>query len=252
MRDALGAVQSVLVLGGNSDIALAIVDRLVEGRTRKVVLAVRRPESAQSTIDRLTAAGVAAEAIAFDALRTEEHSRILGDAFAKAGDFDLVISAFGMLADQDALDADPLYAVTVINANFTGAVTSGLIAADLLRKQGHGTLMMITSIAAVRGRADNFLYGATKAGQDLFSQGLGDSLVGSGVRVVVVRPGFVHTKMTEGLKPAPFATTVDKIADDVIAGFSRGRETIFAPSILRYVFALLIHAPRIIWRRLGG
>ena len=252
MRDALGAVQSVLVLGGNSDIALAIVDRLVQGRTRNVVLAVRRPESPQPTVDRLRAAGFTAEAIEFDALRTEDHGRILGDAFAKAGDFDLVISAFGMLCHQDELDADPLHAVTVINANFTGAVTSGLIVADLLRRQGHGTLMMITSIAALRGRADNYLYGATKAGQDLFSQGLGDYLVGSGVRVVVVRPGFVHTKMTEGLKPAPFATTVDKIADDVMAGFTKGRETIFAPSILRYVFALLLHAPRFVWRRLGG
>lgn len=252
MRDALGAVQSVLVLGGNSEIALAIVDRLVEGRTRTVVLAVREPASAQPTIDRLTKAGVTASAIAFDALQPETHAQVLGDAFAAVGDVDLVISAFGMLAPQEQCDADPLFALRAIDANFGGAVTSGLVVADLMRRQGHGTLMMITSIAAIRGRADNFVYGSTKAGQDLFAQGLGDALVGSGVRVVVVRPGFVHTKMTEGLKPAPFATTPDKVADAVISGLAKGRETIFAPPILRLVFAGLIHAPRVVWRRLGG
>lgn len=251
MRDALGAVQSVLVLGGNSEIALAIVDRLVEGRTRRVVLAVREPDSARRSVDRLTAVGVDATAIAFDALQPETHAEVLGAVFAE-GDIDLVISAFGILGSQPEFDADPMFALRAINANFGGAVTSGLIVADHLRRQGHGTLLMITSIAALRGRADNYVYGSTKAGQDLFAQGLGDALVGSGARVVVVRPGFVHTKMTEGMKPAPFSTTPDKVAEVVVEGLTKGRELIYAPSILRYVFAGLIHAPRPIWRRLGG
>jgi decaprenylphospho-beta-D-erythro-pentofuranosid-2-ulose 2-reductase len=244
-------MQSVLVLGGNSEIALAIVDRLIEGRTRRVVLAVRQPAGAQSTVDRLTAAGVTASAIAFDALKPETHATVLKDAFA-GGDIDLVISAFGILGPQVECDADPMFALQVVNANFGGAVTSSLIVADLMRLQGHGTLLMITSIAAMRGRADNYVYGSTKAGQDLFAHGLGDSLVGSGVRVVVVRPGFVHTKMTEGMKPAPFSTTPEKVAEVVVDGLAKGRELIFAPSILRFVFAGLIHAPRMIWRRLGG
>ena len=251
MRDALGAMQTVLVLGGNSEIALAIVDRLIEGRTRRVVLAVREPAGAQSTLDRLTAAGVTASAIAFDALKPETHATVLKDAFA-GGDIDLVISAFGILGPQVECDADPMFALQVVNANFGGAVTSSLIVADLMRRQGHGTLLMITSIAAMRGRADNYVYGSTKAGQDLFAHGLGDSLVGSGVRVVVVRPGFVHTKMTDGMKPAPFSTTPEEVAEVVVDGLAKGRELIFAPSILRFVFAGLIHAPRMIWRRLGG
>jgi decaprenylphospho-beta-D-erythro-pentofuranosid-2-ulose 2-reductase len=244
-------MQSVLVLGGNSEIALAIVDRLIEGRTRRVVLAVREPAGAQSTVDRLTAAGVTASAIAFDALKPETHATVLKDAFV-GGDIDLVISAFGILGPQVECDADPMFALQVVNANFGGAVTSSLSVADLMRRQGHGTLLMITSIAAMRGRADNYVYGSTKAGQDLFAHGLGDSLVGSGVRVVVVRPGFVHTKMTDGMKPAPFSTTPEKVAEVVVDGLAKGRELIFAPSILRFVFAGLIHAPRMIWRRLGG
>jgi decaprenylphospho-beta-D-erythro-pentofuranosid-2-ulose 2-reductase len=244
-------MQTVLVLGGNSEIALAIVDRLIEGRTRRVVLAVREPAGAQSTLDRLTAAGVTASAIAFDALKPETHATVLKDAFA-GGDIDLVISAFGILGPQVECDADPMFALQVVNANFGGAVTSSLIVADLMRRQGHGTLLMITSIAAMRGRADNYVYGSTKAGQDLFAHGLGDSLVGSGVRVVVVRPGFVHTKMTDGMKPAPFSTTPEEVAEVVVDGLAKGRELIFAPSILRFVFAGLIHAPRMIWRRLGG
>jgi len=251
MRDALGAMQSVLVLGGNSDIALAIVDRLIEGRTRRVVLAVREPLSAQPTIDRLTAAGVTASAIAFDSLKPETHATVLGDAFA-GGDIDLVISSFGILGSQAEFDADPMFALQVVNANFGGAVTSSLIVADLLRKQGHGTLLVITSIAAMRGRAHNYVYGSTKAGLDLFAQGLGDALVGSGARVVVVRPGYVHTKMTEGIEPVPFSTTPEKVAELVVDGMAKGRELIYTPSILRFVFAGLIHAPRMVWRRLYG
>ena len=255
MRDALGAVQSVLVLGGNSEIAVAITERLVDSRCRTVVLAVRDPLSATTgtTAAALRSRGATTvESIAFDALDPGSHTGLIDDAFTRFGDFDLVISAFGVLGDQEIFNADPVAAASAASTNFVGAVSSSLAVATRLRAQGHGVLMVITSVAGVRARADNFVYGSTKAGLDSFAQGLGDSLVGSGARVVVVRPGFVHTKMTEGMKPAPFAASADKIADAVITGFGKGREIIWAPPILALVFGLLRHLPRPLWRKVSA
>ncbi|CAM8630772.1 FabG Dehydrogenases with different specificities (related to short-chain alcohol dehydrogenases) [Acidimicrobiia bacterium] len=255
MRDALGAVQSVLVLGGNSEIAISITERLVDRRCRTVVLAVRDPLSpiTATTADTLRGRGATTvEAIAFDALASESHSDVIAQAFDRFGDFDLVISAFGVLGDQETFNNDPTAAAIAASTNFVGAVSSSLAVASRLRAQGHGVLMVITSVAGVRARADNFVYGSTKAGLDAFAQGLGDSLVDSGARVVVVRPGFVHTRMTEGMKPAPFAATSDKIADAVVAGFGKGREIIWAPPILAIVFGLLRHLPRSLWRKVSA
>lgn len=255
MRDALGAVQSVLVLGGNSEIAISITERLVDRRCRTVVLAVRDPLSPITTTTAETLRGRGAttvEAIAFDALASESHSDVIAQVFDRFGDFDLVISAFGVLGDQETFNNDPAAAAIAASTNFVGAVSSSLAVASRLRAQGHGVLMVITSVAGVRARADNFVYGSTKAGLDAFAQGLGDSLIGSGARVVVVRPGFVHTRMTEGMKPAPFAATSDKIADAVVAGFGKGREIIWAPPILALVFGLLRHLPRSLWRKVSA
>ena len=252
MRDALGSVQSVLVLGGNSEIALAIVDRLVASRCSKVVLGVRSPDSAADALRRIRSAGATAEAIVFDALQPETHAAVLATAAETLGDIDMVILAFGVLGEQATFDADPVAAADAARANYVGAVSSGLATAAHMRTQGHGTILSITSVAGVRARADNFVYGSTKAGMDAFSQGLGDALVGTGVRVVIVRPGFVHTRMTEGMKPAPFSTTPDRIADTVVSGLQHGREVTWAPSILRFVFTVLRHLPRPLWRRLSA
>ena len=253
MRDALGAVQSVLVLGGNSEIALAIVDRLVEGRTKRVLLGVRSPASATAAVSRLRASGAdTVDTVVFDALDPASHSRVIADAVERIGDLDMIILAFGVLGDPAAMDADPMAAVEVAEVNYVGAVSAGLAAAARLREQGHGTILSITSVAGVRARADNYVYGSTKAGMDSFSQGLGDALVGTGARCVVVRPGFVHTRMTEGMTPAPFATTPDKIADAVISGLQKNREIIWAPAIMGPMFTVLRHLPRMVWRKLSA
>jgi len=253
MRDALGAVQSVLVLGGNSEIALAIVDRLVQSRAKKILLGVRYPASAATTVNRLRSTGAeTVDTVVFDALDPASHAGVIAEAVERIGDLDMVILAFGVLGDQRIFDTDPVAAAQAVSANYVGAVSSGLAAAAQLRKQGHGIILSITSVAGVRARADNFVYGSSKAGMDTFSQGLGDALQGTGARVVVVRPGFVHTRMTEGLKPAPFSTSPDKIAEAVINGLQKGKELIWAPPIMGPLFTILRHAPRFVWRRLSA
>jgi len=251
MRDALGAVQSVLVLGGTSDIALATVRVLIADRCRTVVLAVRDPDASTTitTIAALRQAGATTiEAVSFDATEPATHQAVIDDCFDRFGDIDLVLSAFGVLGDQTTFDRDVEVAARAATVNYVGAVSSGLAVAEGLRRQGHGTLVVISSVAGVRARRDNYVYGSSKAGVDAFTQGLGDALIGTGARTVVVRPGFVHTKMTEGMAAAPFSTTPEKVAEAIVEGLAKGREVIWAPPILRYVFGVLGHLPRPLWR----
>lgn len=252
MEDALGGVQSVLVLGGSSEIAGAIVRRLVAARTRTVVLAARTPASCQALADELRAAGAEVDVVAFDALDVEHHAAVVDDVAERHGDLDLVLLAFGELGDQATFDADPVAAARAVQVTYTGAVAAGLAVADRLRRQGHGTLVVLSSVAGERARRDNFVYGSAKAGLDAFAQGLGDALVGTGARVLVVRPGFVHTRMTAGMAPAPFATTPEAVADVVLDGLARRRDVVWAPPVLRWLFVVLRHLPRPLWRRVSA
>src|SRR5581483_3766416 len=145
----------------------------------------------------------------------------------------------GVLGEQERDERDAESALRVIDVNFRAAVSLGIPVAQRLRAQGHGTIVVLSSVAGERARRDNFVYGASKAGLDAFFQGLADSLVGSGVQVVVVRPGFVHTRMTAGRPPAPFSTTPDRVAADIVRGVGRGSVTVWSPGVLRPVMAAL-------------
>ena len=249
MRDATGAVQSVLVLGGTSEIGVATAKRLVRDRARRVILAVRDPARAEGAAGELRALGAEVEVVAFDALDLGSHPAFVESVFA-GGDIDLVLAAWGVLGDQERLARDHGAAVEAVQVNYTGVVSVSVPLVERLRRQGHGTIVYLSSVAGERARASNFVYGSTKAGMDAFAQGLGDSLDGSGVRVMVVRPGFVTTKMTEGLDPAPLSTDADAVAESIAAGLRRNAHTVWSPAPLRFVMSALRHVPRPIFRRL--
>ncbi|MFI6320310.1 SDR family NAD(P)-dependent oxidoreductase [Nonomuraea sp. NPDC050556] len=239
MKNSLGAVDTVLLLGGRSEIGLAIVERLGASR---VVLAGRS----------LEAPSLAGEVhvLDFDALDVHSHREVFDKAVALVGDLDVVISAFGVLGTQDVYDADPAAAAEAVAVNFGGHVSVGLHAARVLREQGHGTLVVLSSVAGARVRRANFVYGSTKAGLDGFGQGLGDALHGSGASVLVVRPGFVIGRMTEGMKPAPMACTPGEVADATVAALRSGVASVWVPAKLGWVFAVMKLLPRAIWRRM--
>ena len=250
MDNAVHEPRNVLVLGGTSEIGVAIARRLMSPSTAYVGLACRRPESASMAVASLSRPGVVVEAVEFDAVRLESHATLLDRVVAEHGDLDVVVLAFGQLGDQSVFDEDPIAAAGVVNVNYTAAVTASLAVAERLRAQGHGTLVVLSSVAGERVRKANYVYGSSKAGLDAFAQGLGDALDGTGARVLIVRPGFVHSAMTAGLSPAPFATTPDVVAEVVIRGLRQGRRIVWAPGILRWVFMVLRHVPHPIWRRL--
>lgn len=252
VQDALGNPQSVLVLGGSSEIALATVRRLVADRCRTVVLAARNPGALEPVRDELARSGATVDLVAWDATEPERQEEILSGVFDAHRDIDLVIAAAAVLGNQDDYDADPVAAANAVATNFGGMVAALTVVAARMRAQGHGTIVVLSSVAGERVRASNAVYGATKAGLDAYAQALGDRLVGTGVRVMIVRPGFVHTRMTEGIEPAPFATTPDAVAADICAGLQRGSPVVWSPRILRWLFVVLRHLPRPLWRRVAA
>ena len=251
MKDALGEIQSVLVLGGTSDIALATVGKLVARRGARVVLAARKPEACDAAAAALRTAGASeVHAVAFDATDFTSHEAFVQNTFDRFGDFDLVLVAFGILGDQARAELDPAAAVDVVQTNFTGTVSVTVPLAMRLRAQGHGTLVLLSSVAGERVRRSNFVYGSSKAGVDGYYQGLAASLASSGIQVMIVRPGFVHTKMTHGMKAAPLSVTPDVVADAIVRGIARGRDIVWVPPALRYVMAAFRHLPVAVFRRL--
>ena len=251
MKDALGSVQSVLVLGGGSDIAMATLRELVKRRARTIVLAARDPGALAGQVEELRALGATTvEAVAFDAHDTGAHTAFVDDLFGRVGDIDLALVAFGVLGDQEQAEQDAAAAVDIATVNYVGAVSVTVPIAQRMREQGHGTIVALSSVAGERARRSNFVYGSSKAGMDAFFQGLGDSLVGTGVKVMIVRPGFVHTKMTEGMDAAPLSTTPEAVAAAILKGLARGSEQVWVPSTLRYVMSALRHVPRPVFRKL--
>jgi decaprenylphospho-beta-D-erythro-pentofuranosid-2-ulose 2-reductase len=243
--------QRILLLGATSEIGLAIVRRLASERTTEAHLVGRDPKRAESALRQLEREGCRPGAVGIlDARDMASHGKVVAEAFQRAGGFDVVILAIGVLGAQAGLDAEPAEAIEVMEVDFLACGSLLLESLRRLRDQGTGRLVVLSSVAAERPRASNAVYGAAKAGLDSLAQGLADATAGTGVGVLVVRPGFVRTRMTAGLKPAPMSTTADEVADLTAQALASGAQTVWAPRRLRLIFALLRHLPRPLFRRL--
>jgi decaprenylphospho-beta-D-erythro-pentofuranosid-2-ulose 2-reductase len=246
----LGA-RRVLLMGGTSEIGLAIVRRLaVDRRVRPYLLGRDRTrlESALAELERGGCDAGQVDTVDASALRT--HEEVVRGAFERAGGFDVVVLAVGILGGQAGLDADRREALEVMEVDFLGAGSLLLECMRRLRDQGRGQVVVLSSVAGERPRASNSIYGAAKAGLDALAQGLADATAGSGVQVLVVRPGFVRTRMTNALPPAPMSTGPDEVAEATARGLASGAHTVWVPGRLRFVFSVVRHLPRPVFRRL--
>ena len=227
-----GRPARILLLGGTSEIGLAILTALHAPADTQVLLAGRDTE-------RLAAAGRAlpyqVTTLRYDATALASHEELIKTVFAD-GDVDLVISAAGVLVAQEELDRDPLRAGLLVETNFTGHVTTLLAAVERMRAQRAGTIVILSSVAAIRPRKFNPVYGAAKAGLD-------------GVRVLLVRPGFVIGRMTEGMAAAPLATTPAQVGTAVVAALDKGDDQVWVPASLAALAAVIRLIPRPLWRR---
>ncbi len=253
MEDAFGRPQNVVVLGGSSSIARAIVRRLCVARTRTLVLAGRSQELLVEAAEDARAYGATrVDTVLFDATETQLAVSTVGQAFDKVGDrVDLVIVAVGQLGRQvsDEDDGDAVARLVTVNFTWPGAAL-----AEVRRRlvaQGSGRILVISSIAAVRTRRDAYLYAGAKAGLDRMCLGLAQSLEGSGVTLQILRPGVVRTRMSRGLAEPPFTTDASDVAEYVMRALATDSVVIWSPPILRYVAFLIRLLPTSLWRRVA-
>ncbi|CAA9401696.1 MAG: Oxidoreductase, short-chain dehydrogenase/reductase family [uncultured Pseudonocardia sp.] len=240
---------TVLVLGGRSEIGLEVARRLAPGET--VVLAARRAGDLDAEEAALRAAGAAeVDRVEFDADDLAAQRPVLDAVLARHGRLDVVVVAFGILGDQARAETDADHAVQIVHTDYVAHVAVLTHLAQLLRGQGGGDLVVYSSVAGARVRRANYVYGSAKAGLDGFASGLADALHGSGVRLLLVRPGFVVGRMTTGMSPAPFSSTPAQVADATVRALRAGRGEVWVPGALRWIFAVLRHAPRPLWRRM--
>lgn len=244
-----------MVFGGRSEIGVATAVRLAAGR--RVVLAARRPDDLAAESAELVAAG-AAEVIpvAFDADDVASHPALVRSLTEDHGPIETAIVAFGILGDAARAETDVAHALQIAHTDYYAQISVITLLVNALRSQPSGsTVIVFSSVAGVRVRRANYVYGSTKAGLDGFASGLADALHGSNVRILLARPGFVIGNMTKelmasGTEPAPMSVTADQVADAVAAAHRKGRGEVWIPGRLRPVFFVMRLLPRAIWRRL--
>ncbi|MFZ2177186.1 MAG: SDR family NAD(P)-dependent oxidoreductase [Rhodococcus sp. (in: high G+C Gram-positive bacteria)] len=247
-EDSIGA-GTVLVLGGRSEIGLEIAARLAPGRT--IVLAARRSADLVTEKQSLLDAGAAAvECVEFDADDLDSHEKVLTSVVKDHGPLAVAVLAFGVLGDQARAERDARHAVAVVHTDYVAQISVLTHLATLLRDQGSGRIVVFSSVAGIRVRRANYVYGSAKAGLDGFASGLGDALHGSGVSLMLVRPGFVIGRMTEGMSPAPMSSNPTQVADAVVRGLRRGASRVWVPGLLRPVFFVMRLLPQAVWRRM--
>lgn len=250
--NAVGSPPRILLLGGTSELGLAILASLGLPAGAEVILAGRDEQRLAAAGKELATKELAAQitTMAYDAMDTGGHQAFADAVFAD-GPLDMVISAAGVLIGQDEVERDVRRAAEMVETNFTGHVTSLLAIATRMRAQKRGTIVVLSSVAAVRPRKANFVYGAAKAGLDAFARGLADSLHGSGVRVVLVRPGFVIGRMTQGMPRAPLSSTPAQVGAATAAALRGGKDTVWIPAPLAGLALALRLVPRPLWRRVS-
>jgi decaprenylphospho-beta-D-erythro-pentofuranosid-2-ulose 2-reductase len=253
--DALGSPQTILLLGGTSEIGLAICERYLRDAPAHIILAALPDdpgrEAAAAQMTRANAKSVTL--VDFDAVDTDSHPAVIDECFSDGNaprDVDVAIVAFGLLGDAEELWQNQRKAVQIAEINYTAAVSVGVLLGEKMREQGVGRIIAMSSAAGERVRRSNFVYGSTKAGLDGFYLGLGEALKPFGVNVLVIRPGQVRTRMSAHVKEAPLTVDKEYVADLAVTASAKGKDLVWAPGAFRYVMMVLRHIPRPIFRKL--
>ncbi|WP_298446481.1 SDR family NAD(P)-dependent oxidoreductase [Gordonia sp. (in: high G+C Gram-positive bacteria)] len=246
---------TIVVFGGRSEIGVATAARLAAGK--KVILAARRPDDLAAECDALRAAGATGvSTVAFDADDVASHPALVRSLADTYGPIEIAIVAFGILGDARRAETDVQHALAIAHTDYYAQISVITLLVNALRAQpGDSTVIVFSSVAGVRVRRANYVYGSTKAGLDGFASGLADALSGSNVHVLLARPGFVIGNMTAelmatGVEPAPMSVTAGQVADAVATAYRKGRGEVWIPGRLRPVFFVMRLLPRAIWRRL--
>jgi decaprenylphospho-beta-D-erythro-pentofuranosid-2-ulose 2-reductase len=254
VNDGLGRIQTVLVLGGSSGIGCATAaELLAHGGT--AILAGRDSASLSDAAGALASPRRTVRTLYYEASDTPQQvDELLARAVAAGGDLDVVLVCVGALDDQATLDADTDATRRSLVTNMLAPAVATHAAARVLAAQGHGSVVVLSSVAALRPRRAILTYSAAKAGLDAYARGLDEVVRGTGARVMVVRPGQVRTKMTAGLRDVPLTVDAADVAAAIRRGLRRGAAVVYVPAVLRFVMGGLRLLPGPVFRRVmrGG
>jgi len=246
VRNATGVPQRVLIVGGNSEIGASLARAWLRKGTREFVITERVAGRSADLVRELDREGAETTMVLLDATDPASIEPAIEEAWSEA-DVDVTVVAIGLLGSQRDIEAEPSQAWDVLTVNATASIQIGLEVANRLERQQHGTLVLLSSVAGQRGRRDNYVYGASKAALDTFAEGLQQRFAGSEIGVLVVRPGYVHSKMSAGVDPAPLAVTVEQSRDQILRALEHNREVVWVPSVLGTIFYLFKLLPRRVW-----
>lgn len=239
-----------MIFGGRSEIGLAVARRLAPDRV--IVLATRPGRDTSALAGPLLTAGAAAvEVVDFDADDLDCHARVVDDVESRVGEIAIAVLAFGILGDQEAAERDAAAAARILHTDFVAQAALLTVLAERMKPRRRGVLVAFSSVAGQRVRRANYVYGSAKAGLDGFASGMADALHGTGLTLVIPRPGFVIGRMTDGMDPAPFSSTPEQVADAVVERVrARRAGVVWIPWQLRAMFAVARLVPQPIWRRM--
>ena len=280
MKDT--GAELIVIFGGRSEIGLELATRLASGAT--VLLLARRADKLDDEVAAVREAGAAAVHVGeFDADDLASHAPLVESIVAEHGPIGTAVLAFGILGDQARAEKDPGHAAAIVHTDFVAQVSLLTVLANAMQSARAGSIgderlarrasigderlarrasigderlarrasiVAFSSVAGVRVRRANYVYGSAKAGLDGFCSGLADALHGSGVHLLVVRPGFVIGRMTEGMTPAPFSSTPAQVATATAGALAKRRRTVWVPWALRPVFIGMRMLPQFVWRRM--
>lgn len=195
--------------------------------------------------------GIQARAVLFDALDLKSHTSFAQKVLAEPGPtLEGVILLFGTMTDQKEAEQDFRQAELMIVANYTGAASILGYFANAFEARKSGVIVGVSSVAGDRGRQSNYIYGSAKGAFSLYLQGLRNRLFHSGVRVITVKPGFVDTAMTYGLKLPPIVAPPSRVARDIGRAMDGGADVVYTPFFWRYIMLIIQHIPEFVFKRL--
>ncbi|AJA59565.1 MULTISPECIES: SDR family oxidoreductase [Bradyrhizobium] len=240
--------KSAIVLGGSSDIGRAAARSFAKAGF-DVALAGRDVAALEPDAADLRARyNVEVGLHKFDVLDTASFEGFVGALPALP---DVVISIVGLLGVQQNAESDLAHATTIMRSNYEGpSLILGLFAEKFLAR-GSGTLVGVSSVAGDRGRASNYVYGSAKAGFSAFLSGLRARASRGGVHVVTVKPGFVRTKMTEGMKLiGPLTVEAPVVGDAIFNAVEKKTDVVYVSGKWRLVMLIIKTLPEAVFKKL--
>ena len=240
--------KQIAILGANSALAQAVA-RLLAQKGCSLILVARNETKLAQVNDDLQARGALTKSIVCDFNQLVGHDALV----EQLADCDEVFCFFGTLPDQEACEQSWEQTQQALHTNFISVVSILNRLANVFEQRGHGSFVVVSSVAGDRGRKSNYIYGSAKGALSIYCAGLRNRLAGAGVHVLTVKPGFIDTPMTAHIekKPAPLWVEPERVAADIVNAADKRRNELYTPWFWRYILLIIRHIPESIFKRLS-